>query len=115
MAKKQETQEAVMSTEFIKKCKADIAKYGFNNRDEYPKFLISVKAMKNSRTVMKYPNEEIQAYREEFLKKNEYSIGDSFALDKFKIMSTDESGHSYETGYFVPRAFWDKILSIKTT
>ena len=103
----------VMSDEMIKKCKNDIAKFGFNNED-YIKFLISVKAMKDKNTVLKYPNAQIDKYHKMFLLKNE-SNGDNdlMALHSFKIKTCDENCNQYETGYFAPRSFWDKIYDYK--
>lgn len=106
-----EENEPTMTPTFIKNCKNDIAKFGFTGK-EYIKFLISVFAMKDEKTVVKLPNNEISEYREKFLKKNEYGIGDSLILDRFKIKSI-VGEHKQETGYFVPRSFWDKILEIK--
>lgn len=102
-----------MSIEMLKDCKKDIAKFGFNPKNEYPKFLISVGAMKDKETVLKYHNSQIEMYREMFLKKNEHSIEDSMQLDKFKIKSSDQDGNQFETGYFAPRSFWDKIYETK--
>lgn len=104
--------EATMTETFIKNCKSDIAKFGFTGK-EYEQFLISVQAMKDENTVLKFPNNQIAEYREKYLKKNEYGIGDSLILDKFKIKTSDENGKKYETGYFAPRSFWDKILETK--
>lgn len=103
---------AVMTPTFIKNCKNDIAKFGFTGQ-EYMKFLISVAAMKYENTILKYPNNELVEYREKFIRKNEYGIGDSLILDKFKIKTSDENGNKHETGYFAPRSFWDKILALK--
>ena len=52
------TKKELMSDEMIKKCKNDIAKFGFGGK-EYAQFLISVKAMKDEDTVLKYPNHDI--------------------------------------------------------
>ncbi len=101
-----------MTPTFIKNCKNDIVKYGFNLQN-YEKFLVSVKAMNENGSVLKYPNHDLSAYREKYLRKNEYGVGDSLILDKFKIKSTNESGHQYETGYYAPRSFWDKIYELK--
>jgi len=102
-----------MSIEMLKACKNDIAKFGFNLRDEYPKFLISVLAEKEDRIVLKFPNEQMEQYREMFLKKNEHSVEDTMQLDKFKIMTCDPDGNSYATGFFAPHSFWDKIYETK--
>jgi hypothetical protein len=98
---KNETDNSSMSYTMIKNCKNCIAMFGFTGK-EYCDFLFSVKAMKEDYTVMLYPNNEIEQYRTEFVKKNEYSIGDTFQLDKFKNINT---------GYFCPRSFWDSVLS----
>lgn len=105
--------EAIISDEMIKSCKAEIAKFGFNG-DEYINFLISVWAMKNKDTATQFPNTQIDRYREKFIKQHEYSISDNFALDKYKIKTSDVDGKKYETGWFCPRSFWDYILSAKT-
>ena len=49
-----------------------------------------------------------------FLEKNE-SGGDNdlMVLHDFKIMTSDENGHQYETGYFAPWSFWDRIYDYK--
>lgn len=113
ISNKEESEKAEMSYQMIKNCKDKIAKYGFGAK-EYVQFLISVKAMKDETTVLKYGNHELDKYREEFIKENEHSIGDSFQLDKFKIKSSDHNGKQYETGYFAPRSFWDKVLESKS-
>jgi hypothetical protein len=105
---------ATMTNTFVKNCKSDIAKFGFGGK-EYAQFLISVRAMKDENTVLKYPNSELSEYREKYLKKNEYGIGDSLILDKYKIKSSYDNGKKYETGYFAPRSFWDKILETNLT
>lgn len=116
MAKNIEKEEKnEMSIEMLKACKNEIAKFGFN-LDDYTKFLVSVNAMKDSQTVLQYPNHDIEKYREMFLKKNEHSIEDSMQLDKFKIKTSYYEGEKVvqkETGYFAPRSFWDKIYKIK--
>jgi hypothetical protein len=63
----------------------------------------------------KASEQDLIAYKmpQEFLKKNEHSVEDSMQLEKFKIKSSDENGNQYETGYFAPKSFWDKILEIK--
>lgn len=114
MNKENPSDGAIMSETFIKNCKKDIAKFGFGG-EEYTQFLISVKAMKDRDTVVKYPNSEMSEYREKYLRKNEYSIGDSLQLDKFKIKTSDGNGKRYDTGYFAPRSFWDKIYDYKLT
>lgn len=102
-----------MSIEMLKDCKKDIAKFGFSLKNEYPNFLVSVLAQKEDGTVLKYHNSQLEMYREKFIKKNEHSVEDTMQLEKFKIKSSDENGNQYETGYFVPRSFWDKILETK--
>ena len=97
------TKNAVMSNEMIRNCKNDIAKFGFTGR-EYTQFLISVQAMKDEDTVYMFPNSELEQYREKYIKKNEYGIGDQFQLDKFKIKGSD---------YFVPRSFWDNVFGLQ--
>lgn len=110
---KRENEEAVekakMSDVMIQKCADKIAKYGFDF-EEYVNFLISVKAMNNRGNVLMYKNDQIQKYRELFIKDTEENIGDTFQFDKFKIKSCDQNGDQYETGYFSPRSFWDKIV-----
>ena len=103
----------LMSDEIIKKCKNDIAKFGFGGKD-YVKFLISVKAMKDENTVLKYPNHDIDKYHKMYLEKNE-SGGDNdlMVLYNFKITSCDNNDNHYETGYFASRSFWDKVLDYK--
>ena len=116
MHKKQEespTEGAVMSVDMLKSCKSEIAKFGFEQK-EYTKFLISVKAMRDVDTVMSYSNHEIDQYRAEFVKKHETSIGDTFIFDKCKLKRSAEGGRSSETGYFVPRTFWDSVLKTKS-
>ena len=104
--------EATMSRAMLEDLKKEISKFGFRNED-YVKFLISVYAMKNEDTVMSFPNSDINAYREKVLKKFEHSFGDSFQLEKFKIMSSTQDGKKYETGYFCPRSFWDFVRDAK--
>ncbi len=55
----------------------------------------------------------MESYREKHLKKHEYFLGDAFMLDKIKIKSSNDDGKSFETGYFCPRSFWDKVLKEK--
>jgi len=105
----EETGQAVMSSQMVKNLKSKIAQYGFES-EEYINFLISVCAMKDRDTVVKFPNEELSEYRDRFVKESEYSIGDSFQIDKCKITAEDSKGHRYDTGYFCPRSFWDNVL-----
>lgn len=112
MKKVQEKKEWI-SDEMVKKCKSDIAKFGFDGQ-HYIKFLISVRAMKDETTVLKFSNHEINEYREMFLRKNEMDLeNDPFALDRSKIFTSGENGNKYETGYFCPRSFWDKISATR--
>lgn len=104
--------KSFMSDEMIKKCKSDIAKFGFTG-PEYLKFLISVKAMLDAETVVQFPNTDINQYHKEFLEKNEVGDNDLMVLHNFKIKASDSNGHPYETGYFCPRSFWDTILDSK--
>lgn len=103
----------IMSEEMIKKCKNDIAKFGFGGK-EYVQFLISVKAMKDENVVLKYPNSDIDKYHKMYLEKNE-SGGDNdlMVLHSFKITTCDDNDNHWFTGYFAPRSFWDKILETK--
>ena len=111
---REEEKKEWASIEMIKKCKSDIAKFGFAG-DKYIKFLISVKAMKDESTVLKYPNHDMDKYRKMFLQKNEVDLdNDPFLLESFKIKTSDSDGKQYITGYFAPRSFWDKILETKT-
>ena len=102
----------LMSDEMIKNCKNDIAKFGFTGK-EYAQFLISVRAMKDENTVLKYPNSDIDKYHKMFLEKNEVGDNDLIVLHNFKIMTCDNNDNHYETGYFAPRGFWDKIYGYK--
>ena len=103
----------IMSKEMLKNCKNAISKYRFSH-PKYEEFLMSVKAMKDDSTVLSYKNIEMEKYREMFIKKHEHSLADSFQLEKFKIMTSDENGNQYETGWFAPRSFWDAIRNSKT-
>lgn len=111
--KKQEKEDKIeISRNMIINCKADISRFGFNPGD-YEKFLVSVKAMKPDGTVFQYRNKQITEYRDAYLKKNEVDLGDAFILDKFKILTSNDSGKQYETGWFCPRSFWDYILDYR--
>lgn len=112
-SKKQE-EKIPMSEQMLKNCKSKIAKFGFNY-PEYEQFLISVGAMKDEHTILKYRNEEISDYRNKYIKENEHGIADTFQFDKFKIKTCDEDGNQYETGWFAPRSFWDAIRERKLT
>lgn len=114
MAKKKfdPVKEATISSEMIKNCKDEIAKFGFEGKD-YINFLVSVSAMTNKNTVVEFPVSDMAEYRDKFIKKHEHSIGDTFALDKFKIKTSGDFGKPYDTGWFCPRSFWDYILSVK--
>jgi len=112
ISSKNQEQKIPMSEQMIKNCKNKIAKFSFKY-PEYEKFLISVKAMKDESIVLIYRNEELQKYRETYIKENEHNIGDTFQFDKFKIMSSDENGNQYENGYFSPKSFWDSIRDKK--
>lgn len=109
-----EGKDLKISNEMMQKCKADIGKFGFT-LVEYDKFLISVLALKkDSKTVLQYPNQQMETYRAQFLKKNENSLSDAFVLDKFKIKTRSGDGIKvliYETGYFCPRSFWDYVFN----
>ena len=93
-----------MNEEMVRNCKSDIAKFGFSGQD-YIKFLISVCAMKDENTVVKFMISDFEEYYNKFVKKNEVGIEDSFEFDKCKIKNG---------GYFFPRSFWDRILSIQS-
>lgn len=110
-SKKQE-EKIPMSEQMLKNCKNKIAKFGFKY-PEYDQFLISVKALSEDKIVLQYRNTDIDEYRNKFVKENEHSTGDTFQFDKFKIMTSDESGNQYETGWFCPRSFWDSIRDRK--
>lgn len=112
ISSKNQEQKIPMSEQMFKSCKSKIAKYGFNY-PEYEKFLVSVKAMKDEHTVLKYHNTDMEKYRTTYIKESEHSIGDTFQFDKFKIMTSDDNGREYETGYFAPRSFWDYIREKK--
>jgi len=104
-----------ISIEMVKACKNDIAKFGFDAK-EYIKFLISIGAMKDKDTVLKFRDDEMEQYRELFLKKNERSTEDTMQLDKYKIESSYYEGDivvKFFTGYFCPRSFWDMIYNHK--
>lgn len=105
--------DSVMSNKMLASLKSEIAQFGFDGGN-YVTFLMSVGAMKNKSIALKYPNSEMEKYRDMFLKKFEYSVGDCLQLDKFKIMASDQNGKSYETGYFAPRSLWDWVLNQKT-
>ena len=110
-----EEQKSEASLKFIKNCKADIAKFGFA-LGCYERFLMSVKAFKETGEVLYYRNKQIEEYRNAYLKKNEADLNDAFILDKFKAMSSRDEGTriiKYETGWFAPRSFWDFILDYK--
>ena len=107
MKKQQEenpVEMATMTDTFVKNCKSDIAKFGFGGK-EYEQFLISVQAMKDENTVVKFMISDFEEYYNKFVKKNEVGIEDSFEFDKCKIKNG---------GYFCPRSFWDRILSIQS-
>lgn len=112
ISSKNQEEKIPMSVQMLKSCKNKIAKYGFSY-PEYENFLVSVKAMKDDKIVLQYRNEEMEKYRETFIKEHEHNIGDTFQFGKIKIMTSDENGRQYETGYFAPRSFWDKIRETK--
>ena len=112
MKKTNEEAKPVMSENMKASIRKVISKFGFTDT-EYEKFLERVGAMREG-SVLKYSNEEIEAYRERFVKKHEYSIGDNFMFDRFsKIKTSDENGHTYDTGLFCPRSFWDGVLKMR--
>ena len=111
MAKQKEIEKIEISNDMLRKCKADISKFGFEP-NQYEDFLRSVEAMRENR-VLQFPNSDMQKYRELYLLKNEHGVSDCFALDNFKTMSCTQDGKKYETGRFIPRAFWDYILVTK--
>lgn len=112
MKKTNEEEKITMSEEMKKNCKKAIAEFGFDGKN-YDKFLNSVAAMKGT-IVLKYPNEEINEYREKFIKGRENSFSDALIFDKMvKIRSTNENGYSHDTGYFCPRNFWDAVVRMK--
>jgi hypothetical protein len=115
MAKKEEDNKIEISRNMVINCKADISKFGFNPGD-YEKFLVYVKAMKETGEVLQYRNKQLPEYRDAYLKKNEQDMGDAFILDKFKILTSKDDGVrsiQYETGWFAPRSFWDYILDYR--
>lgn len=108
MKRTSEETKLEMSEEMKKNCKEAIAKCGFTGKG-YEIFLNSVCAMKGS-AVLKFPNEQIDQYRERFVKSRENSLTDVLVFDKLsKIKSTNENGYAYDTGFFCPRSFWDAV------
>lgn len=101
-----------MSEEMKRKCKDEIRKFGFSF-PQYDKFLVSVAAMNLNGSVIQYPNGQILEYRDEFIKKLEHGIGDTFMFDKISKIKTSGEHGSHETGWFCPRSFWDYILQQK--
>lgn len=110
---KKEQEKINISSEMVKNCKKDISRFGFSVVN-YRKFLKTVGAMTENDNVLIYKNDDFETYRQKYLKKYEYSVGDAFQLEKFKIKTCDENGKQYDTGWFAPCSFWDKILDIKT-
>jgi hypothetical protein len=78
---KNQEERIPMSEQMLKSCKSKIAKFGFKS-PEYEKFLISVKAMKDDLVVLQYRNDEMEKYRNNYIKENEHSVGDTFQFDK---------------------------------
>jgi hypothetical protein len=113
MKKTNDEVKPVMSREMLQKCKDKIRKFGFDG-EQYIKFLISVAAMRNKKIVTKYRNDEMESYRDKFIRDCEVTLNDSFMFDKLsKIWTSDEHGGKHETGYFCPRNFWDNVLKEK--
>lgn len=111
--KKEDAVKASMSSEMLKSCKSEIAKFGFEPR-QIEAFLVSVIAQRDHHTVMKYPNEEAETYRQRYVKKHEKSLGDSMVFDELAKIRSKKDGDMTDTGYFCPRMFWQKVLNTKS-
>ncbi len=93
---------AVMSEQMLKDLKKEIAYFGFTPT-QYTDFLVSVQAMGNDkRSVMSYPNSDIELYREKHIKKHEHGLNDAFVFEKY----------AKGKEWFYPRSFWDKVLDM---
>lgn len=111
MKKEQEKNEsngAEPSREMIKEVFNDMKKF-----KKYEDFLISVQAMKDTETVLQYPDIDIDKYENKYIKKYmSGSLNDSFVFsDKTIVKRKDEYGKSKNTGFFMPRMFFDNILN----
>lgn len=112
---KKEDAKPVMSSEMLRNCKREIEKFGFEPH-QYEKFLRSVGAMENKedRIVITYPNRDLDAYRDKFVRHLEVGLNDTMMFDEYsKIRRKDENKAWYETGEFCPRSFWDIVLDMK--
>lgn len=107
------TEIAEVSQSLIDAIKKDIAKF-----NSYWDFLYSVDAMvQNGDTqprVLKYKNEEMGNYESKFVKKyTGNSINGAFVFEKYasfqKNIAREGKAQWVDTGYFIPRMFWDFI------
>lgn len=101
-----------MSPEMLRSGKSAIAKFGFEPRD-FEKFLVSVKALHDdgNRTVITYPNRDIEKYRNDHVKKHEHGLNDTMMFDELaKHRFQDDKKLWHESGKFCPRYFWEYVL-----
>lgn len=80
-----------------------------NNFGSYYEFLKSVGAMSDT-SVLQYPNNQLDEYEKRFVAKHEKGLSDGFVFAKCKVSKFDSNGNPYESGYFIPRIFWDSVL-----
>ena len=86
---------------------------------EYPSyydFLYAVKAMEDRGgrpVVLKHKNELLREYEEKFIKRFKKDITDEFIFTKManyrKNIANDGKPKWVDTGYFIPRSFWDFV------
>jgi hypothetical protein len=109
---KQET-GATMSLEMIRNCKKEMWKHGYTEK-AYRTFLAEVKAMStDTTTYVQFPNQDIDKYREKFVKQYESSLGDALMFDELaKVRRQDDKKQWNETGYFCPAYFWNAVRSM---
>lgn len=112
----EEKLEAEPSNEMVKSIFKQMKKF-----KKYEDFLVSVGAMKkinSDYSVIKYPKEQLIDYENKLIREHmKTSLNDEYIFsDKSKFTKKSEEGIVYDTGYFIPRFFWDYILNkIKKT
>jgi hypothetical protein len=110
------TEIVEITPEMIKAIKRDI-----KNFTRYDDFLYSVEAIKKSDflpSVLQYRNEYLEDYENKFIKKYiGNSLNNMFVFKKYanvqKNIASEGKPQYVDTGYFMPRSFWDFVSKQK--
>lgn len=114
IALKEDSEKKLPSRNFIKTILKNIGKY-----KNYEDYLVSVGAMKrypNRDVVVEYKSDDLNRYESMMIIQHCNDHNDNFIFgDITKKMKVSEGGKMYDSGYFVPRFFYDYILEVAKT